>query len=369
MGSDKPGLSILFLCTGNACRSQMAEGWAKHLFQFSLLASQFDIRIVSAGLEQHGLNPEAVAAMQAAGVDISGQTSDLLEEQVLAQADWVITLCDHANAHCPQVPSRVNRRHWRFADPAKVERDDERRQAFRVTRDAIKTALKDFIAELENAWLLNDEALQTLLPEFGPEAVEVARTPVYQGFLRVEQLQVRHRLFEGGWSPSFQRELLVKHPAVMVALYDPQRDKLVLIEQFRVGALADKRSPWLLEMVAGLVEPGESLEEVARRESLEEAGCEVLDLERIMSVWMTPGGCDERITLFCGRVDASSAAGVHGLDDEHEDIRVKVVSFDTALKALQAGLISNAASVIALQWLQLNKTALQQRWTALDTHS
>lgn len=363
MAVTKQRLSILFVCTGNACRSQIAEGWGKYLLRHSILTDTCDIKIASAGLETHGLNASAVAVMKEIGIDISSQTSDLLPSQ-LNDIDWVITLCDHADQYCPEINAPVQRLHWSLDDPAKAQFDDGNElEPFRKTREEAKMRIQSFISELEQGQLLKSHELNGLLSEFGSKDVEVSRSAVYKGFLQIDQLQVKHKLFEGGWSEAFQRELMVKQPAVMVILYDPFSDELVLIEQFRVGALGDQRSPWLLEMVAGIVETGESLEEVACRESLEEAGCEVLELERIMSVWMTPGGCDEQMTLFCGRVDSSRASGVHGLDDEHEDIRVKVVPVDTAIKALQAGLICNAASVIALQWLQLNKDALQKRWS------
>lgn len=362
MAVNKQRLAILFVCTGNACRSQIAEGWAKYLLRHSVLWDAYDIHIASAGLEAHGLNSSAVAVMREVGIDISRQTSDLMPDQ-LDDLDWVITLCDHADQYCPEFKVPVQRLHWGLSDPAKAKPGQgDGLKPFRTTREEVKIRMQKFVSELEQAMLLEDLALKELLPEFDGQDVEVTRTPVYKDFLQIDQLQVKHKRFEGGWSDIFQRELMVKQPAVMVILYDPMRDELVLIEQFRVGALGDQRSPWLLEMVAGIVESGESLEEVACRESLEEAGCEVLELERITSVWMTPGGCDEQITLFCGRVDSSQADGVHGLDDEHEDIRVKVVSVATAEKALRAGLICNAASVIALQWLQLNKDALQKRW-------
>jgi len=148
----------------------------------------------------------------------------------------------------------------------------------------------------------------------------------------------------------------------MVMLYDPLQDALVLIEQFRVGALGDRQSPWLLEMVAGVVDPGESLAEVAEREAFEEAGCQVLALEQIIQFWASPGGSNEQVTLFCAKVDVTNVGGVHGLADEHENIQVHVVGFDEALKSLATGIIRDASSVIALQWLQLHRDELRKRW-------
>jgi len=345
----------LFVCTGNACRSQIAEGWARFLLQQSTLAEQFDVRVASAGLEAHGLNPNAVQVMREEGVDISSHTSDLLSESLVEQSDWVITLCDHADQYCPDIPEEVKRLHWGLADPAKAEvSGGEALAPFRQTREEVKQLMQQWIAE--------QEVKTTCCAGFTVDNVQVSRETVYQGFMQLQQVQVKHRLFEGGWSETFQRELLVRHQAVMVLLYDPARDAVVLIEQFRVGALDDQHGPWLLEMVAGIVEPGESLDEVACRESLEEAGCEVLALERVTQVWTSPGGSNENIMLFCGKVDSSGTGGVHGLVEEHENICVRVVSYEMALQALTAGIIRDATSTIAMQWLQLNRDDLRNRW-------
>ena len=160
------------------------------------------------------------------------------------------------------------------------------------------------------------------------------------------------------------RELLIRERAVGVLLFDPERDELVLIRQFRVGLLDEKGSPWILELVAGLIDTEESPEEVAIRESGEESGLCPRDLIRICDYYNSPGGSNERVTLFCGRVDSRDAGGVHGLAEEHEDIEVVVLGFPEALAAVEAGTINNAMSIIAIQWLALNKTRLQQRWQA-----
>jgi len=347
----------LFVCTGNACRSQIAEGWARFLLQESKLAEQFDVRVASAGLETHGLNANAVQVMQEVDVDISAHSSDLLSESLVKEADWVITLCGHADQYCPDIPAEVKRLHWGLLDPAKAEISEaDALQPFRNTREEVNQLMQQWIAE--------QEVKAGCCGGFTANDVQVSREAVYQGFMQLQQVQVKHRLFEGGWSETFQRELLVRHPAVMVLLYDPKHDAVVLIEQFRVGALEDKHGPWLLEMVAGIVEPGESLAEVASRESLEEAGCEVQVLERVTQVWTSPGGSNENITLFCGKVDSSGVGGVHGLVEEHENICVRVVSYEMALQALKAGIIRDATSTIAMQWLQLNRDDLRKRWNS-----
>ena len=352
---NKKRLTVLFVCTGNACRSQIAEGWARHLLLQSVLAQDFEFSVISAGLETHGLNPNAVLVMQEAGIDIRAQTSDLLSEQQVENADWLITLCDNADQYCPDITASVRRLHWGLEDPAKANVDEiDALEPFRKTREEVKLLIQQ--------WLVEQEVNAACSAGFTVADVQVIRETVYQGFMQLQQVQVNHRLFEGGWSETFQRELLVRHQAVMVLLYDPERDAVVLIEQFRVGALEDEQSPWLLEMVAGIVEPGESLEEVASRESLEEAGCEVLALERVTKVWTSPGGSSEQITLFCGKVDSAGAGGVHGLVEEHENICVRVVSYELALQALGAGIIRDATSTIAMQWLQLHRDDLRKRW-------
>lgn len=186
----------------------------------------------------------------------------------------------------------------------------------------------------------------------------------YRGFFRLEKYRLRHELFAGGWSAEMVRECLERGHAVAVLLYDPERDQLVLLEQFRVGALEFPGGPWLLEIVAGIIDhPGETTAEVARRETIEEAGCELLDLAPIRQYLVSPGGTSESITLFCGRVDASAVApGIRGVAAEHEDIRVHVVSRTEALELLDSGRINSAAPIIALQWLELNRKKLLARW-------
>ncbi|WP_447893633.1 NUDIX domain-containing protein [Vreelandella sp. GE22] len=185
------------------------------------------------------------------------------------------------------------------------------------------------------------------------------RETLYQGFFRLEELTLRHRLFEGGESHSMRREIHSRFDAVGVLLYDPHRDALVLVEQFRAGAIDDPRSPWKLELVAGLVEKGESLEDVARRESLEEAGCEVGELTKLHTYYPSPGACNERVTLFCGLVDTTGMGGIHGLAEEHEDIRVHVVSFSAAWELLGQGRLDNAMCLIALYWLDGQRASLR----------
>ncbi|MFP2768719.1 ADP-ribose diphosphatase [Oceanisphaera sp. KMM 10153] len=193
-------------------------------------------------------------------------------------------------------------------------------------------------------------------PGFGREDVQLLAEEVgYKGFFRLFRLRLRHKLFAGGWSREMTRELFDRGHAAAVLPYDPVRDEVVLVEQFRVGAVYAEGSPWLLEVVAGIVEAGESAEDVVRREAQEEAGLTLNSLTRVMSYFSTPGGCSERITVFIGEVDASQAAGHAGLDSESEDIRVHRLPREQAMQWLADGKIDNATSIIALQWLELQR--------------
>jgi ADP-ribose pyrophosphatase len=188
------------------------------------------------------------------------------------------------------------------------------------------------------------------------------RETLFDGFLRVDRLKLRHSLFAGGWSELMTRELILRPRAVGVLLFDPAQQQVVLVRQIRVGMLDEGQNPWLLELVAGMVESGEEPIEVAARESLEEANTKPQDLLQICEYYNSPGISNERITLFCGRVDATQAGGIFGLDAEHEDIEVVVLSLADALAKVASGEINNAMSIIALQWLQLNQPMLEESW-------
>ena len=188
------------------------------------------------------------------------------------------------------------------------------------------------------------------------------RETVYQGYYRVDRYRLRHRLHQGGWSEPMMREVFERGHVAAVLPYDPQLDQVVLLEQFRIGAYAAGRNPWLIEAVAGIVEEGESAEEVARREAREEAGLEVGELVPIAEYQSSPGAMTEVISLFCGRVDARGAGGVHGLAAEHEDILVTAVPFAEIVRMLEEREVGNAIALISFQWLVLNRAALRRRW-------
>jgi ADP-ribose pyrophosphatase len=200
-------------------------------------------------------------------------------------------------------------------------------------------------------------------PASAEEVELVEKTTPYEGHFRIERYRLRHKRFGGGWTEVMSRELFERGYAAVVLPYDPSRDAVVLIEQFRVGAYAAGRAPWLIEPVAGIVEPGEAPEAVARREAVEEAGCEIAELEPIGTVLPSPGGCSEVLYLYCGRVDSAGVGGIHGLAHEHEDIRAFVEPLDAALAQLAEGKYVNASTVMTLQWLALNRERLKKIWS------
>ncbi|ERK17304.1 MAG: ADP-ribose diphosphatase [Pantoea sp.] len=190
----------------------------------------------------------------------------------------------------------------------------------------------------------------------------IARETLYDGFFSIVRYRFRHRLFNGEMSGEVQREVFERGHAAVLLPYDPLRDEVVLIEQIRIPALDSSATPWLLEMVAGIIEPGETTEQVARREAVEEAGLKVGRTKPIVSYLASPGGTSERLSILVGEVDASQAEGNHGLEEENEDILVHVVSREQAYRWVEEGIIDNAASVIALQWLALHHEKLREEW-------
>lgn len=197
-------------------------------------------------------------------------------------------------------------------------------------------------------------------PGFTRDDVEILqRETLYQGFFRAEKITLRHKLFRGGWTTPMAREIFLRGEAVGVLLYDKARDLIGLVEQFRVGALVGQQTPWCLEVVAGMVEAGESPDEVARRELFEEAAVEQVQLEYICNYLPSPGGSDEKMHLYCGTCDLSQVGGIYGLPEEHEDIKVHVLPAQQVFDEMLSGRFNNAAVLICLLWLQLNRPRLR----------
>jgi ADP-ribose pyrophosphatase len=181
---------------------------------------------------------------------------------------------------------------------------------------------------------------------------------LFEKYFKLDEYSISHELFDGGFSEVFTREIFERGAVVAVLPFDPVMHKVVLIEQFRAGAIDDVDGPWLTECVAGVIEPGETETGVALRESEEEAGCTINRLEHITRYYVSPGGTTEYCSLFCGIIDSTGIGGIHGLPEENEDIRVFVVDTAEAYRWVAEGKIKSSATVIALLWLQLNESRL-----------
>lgn len=221
-------------------------------------------------------------------------------------------------------------------------------------------------------------------PEFSHQDLEIlSETTVYSGYGAIKQYTARFRLFQGGWSQPITRDILCRAASEVsaVLLYDPEQDKVVMIEQIRLGALHDPQSSWLLEIVAGIVESNETPESTAYKESKEEANCDVWALKPICTYYVSPGISQEKTYVFCGFIRINEAFGtdgtedfdthkadstqkpnshpfIHGLSEEGEDIKCHIFSTDEVLTLLHQGIITSASAVIALQWLALNRASL-----------
>ncbi|WP_392565727.1 ADP-ribose diphosphatase [Utexia brackfieldae] len=207
------------------------------------------------------------------------------------------------------------------------------------------------------------EKLDTPIIYSKNDVKDLTKRSLYKGFLSLMEYRFRYRKFDGLMSEEITREILERTPAVILLAYDPKRDNVILIEQIRIAAIEVQDTPWVLELVAGMVDkPGESLEEVVRREAMEEAGITIGRCKPILSYMASPGGLTEKLHIFLGEVDSSTAKGIHGLAEENEDIKVHVVSREQAYQWVECGEINNAASVIALLWLELHHQSIKQDW-------
>lgn len=182
-------------------------------------------------------------------------------------------------------------------------------------------------------------------------------------YLKFKKYWLRHLCYSGKMSPVIVRDVICRGLGVAVLPYDPKLNQVVLIEQFRIGAYVSKDAPsaWMIEIIAGMVEPGESPSEVAAREAFEEAGLTISHLKPIYHYWATPGSSSENLQLFYAEVDLKNIKeGIFGLEDEGEDIRMLVVDFEQAWQWLEQGKIVNPHTIIALQWLKLNHFVLKK---------
>ena len=204
-----------------------------------------------------------------------------------------------------------------------------------------------------------------MIEQFSQQDLElVAEDLAYDGFFKLKNIKIRQRLFQGGWSETYERELCIRGDAVGVLLYDPDESRFALVEQLRVGVIGRRQSPWLLELVAGMLDKdGEDKQDLARRETYEESGLEIKALEPVIEYFCSPGGSTEFFTLFCGQVDlADVKGGIFGVDHEHENIRLHILPVEDVIAFLNNGQINNAMTIIALQWFLLNRDRLDTLW-------
>ncbi|HET9843286.1 MAG TPA: NUDIX domain-containing protein [Gammaproteobacteria bacterium] len=181
----------------------------------------------------------------------------------------------------------------------------------------------------------------------------------HKGHYKVKILTLRHKLFSGEYSAWISREFVLVPNSVAVLLYDPRQDLVVLVEQFRVGAIeATEHGPWLLECVAGYIEKDETPEQAAARETLEEACCKIERLIPITQCYTTPGGCSEMTWIYCGLIDTNITDNVSKPCDEEEDIKKHIIRYEQ-LMAYKHNLITNSATYIALQWLSIERDKLR----------
>jgi ADP-ribose pyrophosphatase len=191
---------------------------------------------------------------------------------------------------------------------------------------------------------------------------QLQKSTLFKRYFQLDEYVLRHSLFEGGLSAPVTREVFERGHAAAVIPYDPDSDAVVFIEQFRTGAYAAGLDPWIVEFVAGIIDEGERPEDVARREAVEESGCQIGELVSIGKYLVSQGGSSETITLFCGRVDSRKISGIHGLNEEGEDIRPFVLPYSEACALLREGRITNLFTLAALQWLVLNRDELRAKW-------
>lgn len=199
-----------------------------------------------------------------------------------------------------------------------------------------------------------------------PQKVEVtSREVIHDGFMQLARLRLRHERFDGSMSCELEREVLIRRPAVAVLPYDPRRDRVALVEQFRIGTFADGAPAWLFEIVAGVLEPGEAPLASAIREAREEAGIAIGPrAELICDYYPSPGGCSERLQIWCAEAELDGSGGLHGLDEEGEDIRAHLLPAEEAFSMLRDGRANSSPILIALLWLRLERDRLRRLWSA-----
>jgi len=186
---------------------------------------------------------------------------------------------------------------------------------------------------------------------------------IYDDYYKLIHQELQYDRFDGTQSNIIERDVIQRRDYIAILLFDPDRDEVILIEQFRPG-ISSKAYPWLIEIVAGTIDnKTDHPDDVALRESKEESGVECQRLEKITELFVTPGVSDEYMYLYIGKVDTTNAGGLYGLKEENEDIRAFVVSVNKALEMLAQGEIKSLPAYISLQWLKSNKDYLRKKWS------
>jgi len=199
--------------------------------------------------------------------------------------------------------------------------------------------------------------------EFDKNDVEILKKEsLYKDYFQVDKYTLRHKTHEGGWSNTITREIFERGHASAMLPYDPEKDQIILVEQFRPGAHLAGYNPWLLEVPAGIIETGQTPAEVAEREITEETGCTTKHVELIADYLVTPGGSTETMHLFCVEIDIDEASEFAGLAHEGEHIKIHKFDVTTAFEFLEDGQIHNSMTIIAIQWLKLHHDKLRKRW-------
>ncbi|WP_336012974.1 NUDIX domain-containing protein [Acinetobacter calcoaceticus] len=197
-------------------------------------------------------------------------------------------------------------------------------------------------------------------PSYTSKDVEVtSRESLFRGFIQVEKVSLRHRLFnQPEYTHVLQRELVHRPEAAGVLLYNDQRQQFALIEQFRVGAINDAYSPWQLEIIAGVLDGDETPESCIRRETLEESGCTINHVQHLFSFYPSAGACSEIFHLYIAETDLPSEGGVFGMSDEGENILLHLFDYSEISTLLSQGRLRNAPVIMALQWLSQHITTI-----------
>jgi len=190
----------------------------------------------------------------------------------------------------------------------------------------------------------------------------VKKEVIWQGYFKMIKYYFTHRLFSGDVSGVIERELFDRDTAVAVIPYDPITDEVVLIEQIRVGAFKHDTNPWMIELVAGMIEAGEKSSDVAQRELLEETGLTCQRLEKVMSYLPSPGATSEKIDLYIAEINAANALEIAGLESENEDIKTHRFNVIEVIDLLAQSRFDNGVTIVGLQWLALNHQNIKQRW-------